>query len=128
MVMTRDGIPLCHHVFPGITADKTTFADVVNDLKSRFNLTRIVFVGNRGMLSDANLSMIIGVCMNYFKEMHVIKLSLILFLTLPSLAYAYSDPGSGLLLWQLLGSFFIGLLFYVRRIIAYFKGLLHKND
>ena len=60
MVMTREGIPLCHHVFPGNTVDKTTVTAVVKDLKERFNLTRIVFVGDRGMLSDANLSMILG--------------------------------------------------------------------
>ena len=31
----------------------------------------------------------------------------------------YADPGSGALLWQLIGSFFIGLLFYFRRIAAW---------
>ncbi len=30
-------------------------------------------------------------------------------------AVFYADPGSGALLWQLIGSFFIGFLFYVRR-------------
>lgn len=60
MVMTRDGIPLCHHVFPGNTADKSTVAAVVTDLKQRFNLKRVVFVGDRGMLSDANLEKILG--------------------------------------------------------------------
>ena len=55
MVMARDGIPLCHHVFAGNTVDKTTVADVVLDLKQRFALERVVFVGDRGMLSDANL-------------------------------------------------------------------------
>ena len=54
--MTRSGIPLCHHVFPGNTVDKTTVTQVVSDLKSRFNLSRIIFVGDRGMLSDANLT------------------------------------------------------------------------
>lgn len=58
----------------------------------------------------------------------IFKLSLLLLLTLPTLAHAYTDPGSGLLLWQLLGSFFIGLLFYIRRITAFIKGKLHKND
>ena len=55
MVMTPEGIPLCHHVFPGNTTDKTTVTDVVKDLKERFALRRIVFVGDRGMLSDLNL-------------------------------------------------------------------------
>lgn len=60
MVITREGIPLCHHVFPGNTVDKTTVVQVVTDLKQRFNLKRVVFVGDRGMLSDANLEMILG--------------------------------------------------------------------
>lgn len=60
MVMTRSGIPLCHHVFPGNTVDKTTVSAVVQDLKKRFDLKRIVFVGDRGMLSDGNMEMILG--------------------------------------------------------------------
>ncbi len=35
------------------------------------------------------------------------------------LAVFYADPGSGALLWQLIGSFFIGLLFYFRRFAAW---------
>lgn len=60
IVMTRDGIPLCHHVFPGNTVDKTTVADVVKDLKKRFHLSRVIFVGDRGMLSDDNLETILS--------------------------------------------------------------------
>ena len=56
MVVTREGIPLCHHVFDGNTVDKSTVLDVVTDLKKRFALRRVVFVGDRGMLSDANLN------------------------------------------------------------------------
>ena len=59
VVMTRDGIPLCHHVFPGNTADKSTVASVIRDLKSRFRLDRVVFVGDRGMLADDNLRAIL---------------------------------------------------------------------
>jgi transposase len=60
MVMTRSGIPLCHHVFPGNTVDKTTVAAVVADLQQRFELKRVIFVGDRGMLSDTNLEMMLG--------------------------------------------------------------------
>lgn len=60
LVMTREGIPLCHHVFAGNTADKTTVSAVVADLRDRFKLSRVVFVGDRGMLSDANLDTILG--------------------------------------------------------------------
>ncbi len=33
----------------------------------------------------------------------------------------YADPGSGALLWQLIGSFFMGLLFYSRRLFRRIK-------
>lgn len=46
----------------------------------------------------------------------------------PLPAYAYTDPGAGLLLWQLLGSFFVGLLFYTKKIVKFIKGVLSKND
>jgi transposase len=59
VVMTREGIPLCHHVFPGNTVDKSTVVSVIRDLKSRFRLDRVVFVGDRGMLSDDNLETIL---------------------------------------------------------------------
>ena len=38
---------------------------------------------------------------------------------LNALILFYADPGSGALLWQLIGSFFIGLLFYLRRFAAW---------
>jgi transposase len=60
LVMTREGIPLCHHVFPGNTVDKTTVVQVIRDLKARFNLSRVVFVGDRGLLSEANLETLLS--------------------------------------------------------------------
>jgi transposase len=60
LVMTRSGIPLCHHIFPGNTVDKTTVVEVIRDLKTRFKLDRVVFVGDRGMLSDDNLDTLLG--------------------------------------------------------------------
>lgn len=60
VVMSSDGIPLCHHVFPGNTVDKTTVAEVVADLKSRFNLRSVIFVGDRGMLSDDNVDALLA--------------------------------------------------------------------
>src|SRR6266571_5050618 len=55
VVMGSNGIPLCHHVFPGNTVDKATVQDVVKDLKARFKLRQVIFVGDRGMLSDDNV-------------------------------------------------------------------------
>ena len=48
--------------------------------------------------------------------MNIFKLVAILFLISTAPAYAYSDPGSGLLLLQLLGSACVGVLFYFSKI------------
>ena len=49
-------MPSC---IPGNTVDKSTVASVIRDLKSRFLLDRVVFVGDRGMLSVDNLETIL---------------------------------------------------------------------
>lgn len=59
MVMTPEGLPLCHHVFCGSTQDKSTVQEVILDLKERFKLRRVIFVGDRGMLSHENLETIL---------------------------------------------------------------------
>jgi len=51
-----------------------------------------------------------------------------LFFAFPSTAHAYTDPGSGMLLWQLLGSFFIGMLFYLKSIVAVIKRKFKKSN
>jgi hypothetical protein len=44
-------------------------------------------------------------------------------------AFAYTDPGTGLLIWQMLCAVIIGGLFYLKKIISYIKSKLHrKND
>ena len=37
-------------------------------------------------------------------------------------AYAYADPGSGTLIWQMLLAASFGVMFYARRIIGWFRG------
>ena len=50
-----DGRPIAHHVFAGDRRDAMTVSDVVIDLEQRFGLKRIVFVGDRGMVTGQNL-------------------------------------------------------------------------
>jgi transposase len=56
--MTKDGIPLCHHVFPGETPDKSTFREVISDIKARFPIKRCIVVADRGLLSQKNLEVL----------------------------------------------------------------------
>jgi transposase len=50
-----DGWPIAHHVFQGNLRDSTTVEKVLQELQSRFGLRRVVFVGDRGMVTSANL-------------------------------------------------------------------------
>ena len=50
-----NGWPIAHHVFPGNWRDANTVPEVLRDLDERFGLKRIVFVGDRGMVTSKNL-------------------------------------------------------------------------
>ena len=60
LVMSRDGIPIAHHVFEGNRLDKTTVQEVVEDLKERFGIKKAIIVGDRGMITIKNIEMIKG--------------------------------------------------------------------
>jgi transposase len=53
LALTRDGLPVRSWVFPGNTADVTTINHLKDDLRG-WRLNRCVFVGDRGMFSEAN--------------------------------------------------------------------------
>jgi transposase len=52
------GWPIAHHVWAGNRIDSTTVEEAVQDLMRRFSLGRLVFVGDRGMVSEDNLAML----------------------------------------------------------------------
>jgi transposase len=54
-VVMMDGWPIAHHVFAGNRLDQTTVMEVVEDLNTRFELNRVVFVGDRGMMTIGNV-------------------------------------------------------------------------
>ncbi len=54
-VVMREGWPIAQHVFAGNRLDQTTVAEVVQDLRQRFGLGRVVFVGDRGMVTLQNV-------------------------------------------------------------------------
>jgi transposase len=65
LVMTRDGLPLTHYVFPGETPDKVTLKEVITDLKARFPIRRSVVVADRGLLTEENLEVLSEVELDY---------------------------------------------------------------
>ncbi|MFZ0400959.1 MAG: IS1634 family transposase, partial [Pseudolabrys sp.] len=55
LLTSKDGIPVAIEVFNGNTGDPTTVASQVDKVKDRFGLTKVVLVGDRGMLTAARL-------------------------------------------------------------------------
>jgi len=49
------GCPVAVEVFAGNTADPTTFSAQVRKLRRRFGLQRIIYVGDRGMITEARI-------------------------------------------------------------------------
>ena len=52
------GWPIAHHVFAGNTRDSTTVKTVIDDLAKRFPFRRVIFVGDRGMVTESNLKLL----------------------------------------------------------------------
>jgi len=57
-VVMVDDWPIAHHVFRGNVRDAKTVGQVLNDLEQRFGLRRVVFVGDRGMVTVDNLKLL----------------------------------------------------------------------
>jgi len=52
------GWPIAHHVWAGNTRDSKTVAEVIKDLTQRFAFRQVVFVGDRGMVTEKNLEVL----------------------------------------------------------------------
>ena len=55
LLCTTDGVPVAIEVFEGNTADPKTLTAQISKLKTRFGLTRVCLVGDRGMLTSARI-------------------------------------------------------------------------
>jgi transposase len=55
LLCNGEGCPVSVQVFEGNTGDPKTLLPQIEKLKSRFGLTRVVLVGDRGMLTEARL-------------------------------------------------------------------------
>jgi transposase len=57
MVMVA-GWPIAHHVWEGNRIDNSTVQETITDLRKRFEFGRLIFVGDRGMVTDENIESI----------------------------------------------------------------------
>jgi uncharacterized membrane protein YbhN (UPF0104 family) len=53
----------------------------------------------------------------------ILIVMLILLIATQAQVYAYTDPGSGTLIWQMLLAASFGVMFYMRRLIGWFRGI-----
>jgi transposase len=58
VIADEEGRPIAVSVYPGNTGDASTVADQTEKLKKRFGLNRVVLVGDRGTLTQAQLDSI----------------------------------------------------------------------
>jgi hypothetical protein len=56
LLVTGNGIPIAHYVFPGNTRDSTTLRHVMTDYQARFGVGKIALVCDRGLISEQNLA------------------------------------------------------------------------
>lgn len=56
LLCDSEGRPIAIEVFPGNTADPTTFTQIVARVRKRFGINRVVFVGDRGMITSARIN------------------------------------------------------------------------
>jgi len=83
LLMSRDGMPVAHHVFPGNTADIAAFRYAIADLRRRFPIRRVVIIADRGVVSELLLEELeldgmeynVGMPLRKWKEVREIVLS-----------------------------------------------------
>jgi len=54
-VVMVDGLPIASHVFKGNEADKSTLKKVIDDIANRFGIRQVIFIGDRGIVSEENI-------------------------------------------------------------------------
>jgi hypothetical protein len=55
LLCTREGLPIAVEVFDGNTGDPATLGAQVEKIKDRFGISRLVLVGDRGMITSARI-------------------------------------------------------------------------
>ena len=58
-VVMVGGWPIVHHVWEGNRLDHSTVQEVLKDLRERFEFGRVIFVGDRGMVTQENLEKLV---------------------------------------------------------------------
>jgi hypothetical protein len=62
------------------------------------------------------------------KAREACALAVILLMTFATTAHAYTDPGTGTLIWQMLLAASFSFMFYARRLLAWVRGRRNRKD
>lgn len=76
VLMTSEGVPIAHDVFPGNTADVRAFSQMITVIKKKYPVDKIILIADRGMVSEENiihleqsgLSYIVGIRMRVLSQ------------------------------------------------------------
>ncbi len=76
ILMTKEGLPIGHEVYPGNTNDIGAFKEMIRAVKTRFKIRRVIIVCDRGMVSEDNIrtlesdgyEYVVGMRMRQLKE------------------------------------------------------------
>ena len=76
ILMSKEGMPIGHEVYPGNTNDINAFKEMIHTVRGKFKIRRVIIVCDRGMVSENNISVlelndyeyIIGMKMRQLKE------------------------------------------------------------
>ena len=58
LLCTKDGCPVAVDVFKGNTKDETTVLDKIDEIRGKYGLEKVIFVGDRGMVTQAKYEQI----------------------------------------------------------------------
>ncbi len=58
LIVTKDGLPLGYDVFPGSTYEGTTLVNALDKIKQQYQIDKVVFVADAGMLQEKNLKLL----------------------------------------------------------------------
>lgn len=56
LLVDRDGVPVGYKLFPGNTYEPHSLPDILEKLKTKYNITRIVLVADRGIITKDNVN------------------------------------------------------------------------
>jgi transposase len=56
LLVTQEGLPVGYEVFPGSFYEGHTVIPILTKLKTNYDLEKVIFVGDKGMLNEDNLS------------------------------------------------------------------------